>query len=338
MANTNRQAKSYLDQLTHNHDELLDFEFESLLRYLEANAPLSERIGYSISPKQDVARFGQTPLMHFYSSAFTEISKNKATGDHKVKNSYWGMLGINGPLPLHFTEYAIERNFRHQDATFNEFLDIFNHRFISLFYRAWADAEPAVSHDRPEQDHFQQNLAALAGEPELEEEAFFKQPVSQYLSGLLSQKNRSPRVLSQLLAEYLQLPVSIDEFVGRWYELNEQEVLKLGHQNASLGHDAMLGQRTYQACFNFKINIGPLDYDEYIRLVDDKQYLKMLDKLVRRAVGQEFEYQISISLKPQQTRTSHLGRSKLGINSWSQSELAHLQQCAPITVYQTASC
>mgnify|MGYP002700839615 FL=1 len=104
MANSNRLAKRYLEDLSKNPDELYQQGFAPLLRYLDANAPLAERIGYSISPKQDFVRFGQTPLLHFHSSAFTKVKFDNNSGDYKLKNSYWGMLGINGPLPSHLTE------------------------------------------------------------------------------------------------------------------------------------------------------------------------------------------------------------------------------------------
>ncbi len=108
MANTNRLAKQYLAELSQDKEQLLQQGFAPLLRYLDANAPLADRIGYSISPKQDFVRFGQTPLLHFHASAFTMVRQTQSSADYQLKNSYWGMLGINGPLPTHLTEYAIE--------------------------------------------------------------------------------------------------------------------------------------------------------------------------------------------------------------------------------------
>lgn len=337
MANQNRLAKSYLAELIEDDENLHKQGFSPLIRYLEANAPLSARVGYSISPKQDFARFGQAPLLHFFPAAFKEVKRGKNTGNLKLKNSYWGMLGINGPLPHHLTEYALERNFRHQDDTFNEFLDVFNHRFISLFYRAWADAEPTVSHDRPEQDRFLQNLASFAGQTNTQSHTFDKQQTNPYLAGLLSQKNSSATTLAQVLSEHLQLAVTISEFEGRWYPLEAAEQTQLGQKNCQLGSSALIGNRTFQRCFNFAINIGPVDYDDYISLINNKQQLQNITHLTHQVVGQEYEFTIRIQLKPQQTKACRLGSAKLGINSWSQSKLGHLQQCDPITVYQVAS-
>ena len=337
MANSNRLAKCYLEELARNPQELYQQGFAPLLRYLDANAPLATRIGYSISPKQDCVRFGQTPLLHFYSSAFTNIKIDNKSGDFKLKNSYWGMLGINGPLPSHLTEYAIERNYRLKDTTFTEFLDIFNHRFISLFYRAWADAEPTVSHDRPEHDLFKQRISAFSGELNSAQDNFHQHKnIHQYLAGLYSQKNRSRKTLCQILSEYLNFDIYIDEFQGQWYNLQSSEQTQLGTNNASLGVDSIVGSRTFQRCFNFTINIGPINYDQYINLLNNKQRLYTIIELTQKAVGQEYQFSINIVLKAHQTQACQLGSAQLGINSWSQDKISHLTQYDPILVYKKA--
>lgn len=337
MAHSNRLAKRYLEELSKDPEELYRQDFAPLLRYLDANAPLAARIGYSVSPKQDCVRFGQTPLLHFHSSAFTEVRFGTVNGNYKLKNSYWGLLGINGALPNHLTEYAIERNYRLKDKTFTEFLDVFHHRFISLFYRAWADAEPCVSHDRPEHDSFQQKLNSFSGENSVEQDSFVQDKnIHQYLAGLFSQKNRSSKVLSQLLSESLKLDVDIEQFQGRWYDIESSERIQLGKTNATLGIDSIIGKRSYQRSFNFAINIGPIDYDQYIALLNNRQRIKSIIALTQKAVGQEYEFSINILLKAFQTQASQLGSAQLGINSWCQDKSSHLAQHDPILVYKTA--
>ena len=337
MANSNRLAKRYLDHLTTDSDELYQQGFAPLLRYLDANAPLASRIGYSVSPKQDCVRFGQTPLLHFHSSAFTQVTFSNNSGEYKLKNSYLGLFGINGALPIHLTEYAIERNYRLKDKTLTEFLDIFHHRFISLFYRAWADAQPTVIHDRPQHDTFKQRLSAFSGDTNKVEDVFQQNNnVHEYLSGLYSQKNRSATTLSQVLSSYLSLEVSIEEFQGAWYELQPNEKTSLMKSNNKLGIDTILGGRTYQRSFNFGINIGPVTYPQYIDLLNNKQRINTVIELTQKAVGQEFQFSINIILQSHQTKMSQLGSAKLGINSWCQDKSSHLAQHDPILVYTKA--
>lgn len=340
MAHSNRLTKRYLEHLVSDNNELYKQGLEPLLRYLDANAPLSKRIGYSVSPKQDALRLGQTPLLHFHSSAFTGLHFNKVNGNYKLKNAYWGMLGINGPLPTHITEYAIERIYRHKDDTLAEFLDIFNHRFLSLFYRAWADAQPAVSHDRPEADTFKKRISVFAGGLDDGGEASteFGVPLNAgpYLAGLFSQKSRSASSLKQVLSEYLGHDVSIEEFEGAWYTLQKNEQCQLGVHNAGLGTDCILGQRTYQRCFNFSIVIGPLLYDEYIALLSNNERFAMIKRLATKMVGAEYSFSIKLALAPQQSRPSYLGEARLGINAWCQRQASaqtHLHSRSQSTSY-----
>ncbi|GLR71886.1 type VI secretion system baseplate subunit TssG [Agaribacter marinus] len=340
MAHSNRLTKRYLEHLVSDQEELYKQGFTPLLRYLDANAPLAERIGYSVSPKQDALRFGQAPLLHFHSSAFTDVRFEDVNGNYKLRNSYWGLLGHNGPLPTHITEYAIERQYRIHDKTLTEFLDIFHHRFISLFYRAWADSQPAVCHDRPGADHFRQRLSVFYGQTDnpngKEASLSFTDlnQVQQHLAGLFSQQNRSAGILSQILSEYLHQPVEIQEFEGEWYTLRNEEQSQLGYVNTRLGQDTILGNRTHQRSFNFSIIVGPLTYEEYISLIDDKSRMTNVKRLAIKHVGCEYSFSIKILLKPKQTRVTCLGKSRLGINTWCRGKLASNNQPTAAVVYQ----
>ena len=76
---------------------------------------------------------------------------------------FFGLFGPNGPLPLHLSEYAKDRERLYHDSTFRAFADIFHHRMMSLFYRAWADAQPTVAMDRPDEDRFARYAGAVFG-------------------------------------------------------------------------------------------------------------------------------------------------------------------------------
>jgi len=336
MAHSNRLTKRYLEDLSNNKDELYVQGMEPLLRYIDANAPLSKRFGYSISPKQDAVRLGQTPLLHFHSSAFTGVSFDKVNGNYKLKNGYWGLFGINGPLPTHLTEYVIERKHRFKDSTLTEFLDIFHHRFLSLFYRAWADSQPTASHDRADSDTFMRRISVFSGAAGEQTETFGKKSnIQPYLAGLFSQKNRSGSTLAQILSEYIKQNVSINEFEGAWYELQPTERSQLGHANTSLGVDSIAGLKTFQRSFNFSIEIGPLCYQDYYALVSNKARFSNLKSLVIKTVGSEYCFTIKLVLKPHQTQASYLGQCKLGINSWCRPKVAeHLQPDACVVFEQ----
>ncbi|WP_395344091.1 type VI secretion system baseplate subunit TssG [Ningiella sp. W23] len=335
MASQNRLSQSYLEALAANPQALHSEGFEPLLRYIDANSPMHERIGYSVSLKQDPLRLGQTPVMHFHASAFSEVVQQKASTVYKLKNVYLGMFGINGPLPLHLSEYALERNYRYNDKTLTEFCDIFHHRFLSLFYRSWSVSQPCVSHDHPQHDHFSKAVSTFSGAllksnkaasntaasnkaNKTPKTAFLHKPanIDSFLSGLFSNKSRSSGTLCQLLSEYLQQEVYVQEFEGDWYALPEGAECRLGGSNVSLGISSVIGERVFQRSYNFSILIGPLTYQNYLLLLNKAHYFKEMRNMVRRHVGSEFSFTFKLRLLKHEIPNCALGKSALGSTAW----------------------
>lgn len=353
MANTNRLSQHYLSELTKQPEMLYNEGFEPLLRYIDANSPLHERIGYSVSLKQDPVRLGQTPTMHFHASAFSSVVRQPESGQYKLNNVYWGMFGINGPLPLHFTEFVLERDYRHQDYTLVEFCDIFHHRFLSLFYRSWAVSQPVVSHDQPEHDHFSAWTSSFSGynfgnslsNAANKSNALTNKTPTQanvsaqtFLAGLYSNKNRSSGTLRQILSEYLQHSVDINEFEGDWYPLPNEDLCRLGGKNASLGMSTVIGENFYEHGFDFSILVGPLPYADYLFLVNNPHHFDVVKKLTTRHVGSEFNFTIKLLLHKSNIQTSILGDTTLGTNTWLSptNKTDSMQDDSVIVAYQHA--
>ena len=93
-------------------------------------------------------RAGSRPVVR--AGAARVVRAGRTARPPRLQVRLFGLLGPNGPLPLHLTEYARERLRHAGDPTLSRFLDLFHHRFLALFYRAWAQAQPTVNHDRPE--------------------------------------------------------------------------------------------------------------------------------------------------------------------------------------------
>jgi len=133
----------------------------SLLRRAEARAPARPRIGESRLPAQNIVDLVQTPSMSFAGSTWDQITVKN--GRARAAGFWFGLTGPMGPLPLHMTEFAsFERRYAKQQP-FGGFLDMLAGRSLQLFYRAWADAHPAASADRPQDDRFSTYLDALTG-------------------------------------------------------------------------------------------------------------------------------------------------------------------------------
>ena len=125
-----------------------NFDFFALMRRMESLRPDSPRIGKASRPSQEALRLGQEPELDFAPAALATFAHEGGAAP-RLGVRFFGLLGSQGPMPLHLTEYVRERLRHRNDPTLARFLDIFHHRLLSLFYRAWAQSQPAVQHDRP---------------------------------------------------------------------------------------------------------------------------------------------------------------------------------------------
>ena len=140
------------------------FDFFALLRRVDALRQQHPRTGQALRPRQEGLRLGQSPDLDFAPAALQQLQLRGDAAPRLVVR-FFGLLGPQGPMPLHFTEFVRERLHHHGDATLTHFLDVFHHRLLSLFYRAWAQAQPVVHLDRPHEDRYRAWLAACAGLP-----------------------------------------------------------------------------------------------------------------------------------------------------------------------------
>ena len=139
------------------------YDFYQALREIECAFPQRPRIGEARRPQDDPVRFGQSPSLAFAPSTLAAFLQSENGSPPRLIQNFFGLLGPNGPLPLHLTEFARDRLRDANDPTSVRFLDVFHHRLISLFYRAWSRAQPTTSLDRSGRDRFGLYIGAIAG-------------------------------------------------------------------------------------------------------------------------------------------------------------------------------
>ena len=139
------------------------FDFYQTLRRLECLSLDKPRWGKALRPVDEPVRLGQEPDLSFAPAPIASFDHTRGGRQSRLRVRLFGLLGPNGPLPLHITEYARERERNAGDPTLSAFLDVFHHRFLALFYRAWAQAQPHVNRDRPADDRFAAYIGAFLG-------------------------------------------------------------------------------------------------------------------------------------------------------------------------------
>ncbi len=328
-------SKHWKSQL---QEEPWRFEFLQVLRRLENEHPAYPRLGTSSHPADDPVRLRQTPGMEFAPANLAEfqmadavdpqdVHQNPETDELSVR--FFGLLGSNGPLPLHLTEYALERERHHNDHTFRAFLDVFHHRMLLLFYRAWAAAQPAVQYDRPDEDHYGEVLRSLLGIglPSQRNLSEVPDATKLHFAGHLSRQTRNAEGLVSLLRHIFQVPVEIESFTGHWIQIPQTAQTRLGEESESnqLGLTAVLGDTLWDRQSHCRVILGPLPAPLFRRLLPAGDLHSLLASAITDYVGDELACDVKLILAARdvpQTRLgfesepTNAGGCELGFNTW----------------------
>ena len=297
------------------------FDFYQAVRLLEAANPSLPPVGHSQHPSEDAVRFCQKPSLSFAASSLSSFVPGKGGRPGELSVNFMGLFGPNGPMPLVFTEFAYQREKHYNDHTLVKFLDIFHHRMISFFYRAWASNQQTVNCQRGERDRFADYVGSLFG---LGMETFHgRDPVADvaklHYSGRLACPSKNAEGLQAILTDYLGVKVEVQEFVGQWVEIPPAYCCRLGEspETGSLGSTAIVGSRVWACQQRFRIKLGPMNYRDYERLLPGSESLRRLAAWVRNYVGDELAWDIELSLLAAEIPKTQLGtESRLGWNVW----------------------
>ncbi|MGC9983793.1 MAG: type VI secretion system baseplate subunit TssG [Polyangia bacterium] len=297
------------------------FDFFDVLRRFECAYPQSARLGRAARPSDEPIRLGQEPSLEFAPSTVACFTPAAGGTPPCLSLHFLGLLGPNGPLPIHLTDYARDRVRNAGDFALVRFLDIFHHRMLALFYRAWADAQPTVSLDRPAQDRFSTYVGSLLGlgMPSLRHRDEFPDRAKLHFAGRFAAQPRNCEGLTAILDAFFVLPVTVEEFVGEWLTLPEKTRWRLGRSLPSgiLGQSTVAGARTWQRQGKFRIVFGPLHEDDFHSLLPGQARLRRLVALVRNYVGDSLNWDVRLHLADRVTRPFRLGcAARLGWTSW----------------------
>src|SRR5580765_2540608 len=210
------------------------YDFYQTLRRLEGIFDTKPRWGTALRPVDEPVRLGQDPDLSFAPAPLASFESN-GSRPPRIQVRLFGLCGPNGPLPLHITEYARDRLRLAGDPTLSRFLDIFNHRFLALFYRAWAQAQPYVNLDRPQTDRFSVYIGAFVGTASkaLRERDAVPDLAKFFHVGALIRQVRNAEGLSHILQHFFRVPVRIEEFVGHWLYLSVNQRTTLASEEAT---------------------------------------------------------------------------------------------------------
>lgn len=340
-ASRRRSPAALIDRL---FSEPRRFEFFQAIRLLEWQARRDARdarlnprlpIGHDHDPRREVVRLRTDTALTFPG---TEVIAAEAPGEGGVgalSVAVMGLIGALGVLPQHYTELVI-RQYRQRSRSLRDFLDLFHHRSLSLFYRAWAKYRLPVAFEqhanRPDgaADPVTTAISAFIGlaTPGLQGRLSVEDSALLHYSGLFAAQVRSENGLQSLLSDFLGRRVQVDSFVGGWLQIAPDSQTRLAcpdlpdGQYARLGVDSVAGERAWDVQGRFRLRIGPLDYEQFLVFMPEGREMARLRDLTRMYVGPDFDFDVEVTLKADAIPELRLAGAdepdgaRLGWNTW----------------------
>jgi len=315
-------AAALLKQLERDANSFEFFQAVTLLERLRARM---RPVGHFSSPEDEVVRFCANPRLGFPASEIQELAIPDAVPAEMMVN-FMGLTGPSGVLPHPYSEMILERA-RHKDRSLAAFLDIFNHRAISLFYRAWQKARFPVTYSAGERDLFSQYLLDLVGlgthglrdRQHIDDEALLH-----YVS-LVAMQARSATALEQLLEDYFEVSVSIEEFTGAWYAIDRRTQCLMSEDETpsrQLGEGAVAGDAIWDRQGCVRIRIGPLSLERYKDFLPQGTAYAALQSITRFFSNQSLDFEAQLVLQREEVPSVILdadlpGAAQLGWVSWA---------------------
>lgn len=296
------------------------FSFYQAVRLLERIFPRRTPVAEGVDPEREVVHFRSAVGHGFPPSEVVAVERDGAPEHPATMTvSFLGLAGVNGPLPRAFTDLVIERTFR-GDTGVRDFLDVFNHRLVSIFYRGRKKYRPPLGHEPPNEGRVARTLFALIGlgtphlPGRLEVEDRSLLPYVGFLMG-----RRSMVGLERFLSDYFGFPVRAEPFRGTWHRLEAHQLTRigLGGQNQVLGQSAVLGERVWDQQAGFEVVLGPLTLRQMLDVLPTARGFPALCALVTFYAGDELDFHLRFVLRRAEIPELRLGQAGDARLGWS---------------------
>jgi type VI secretion system protein ImpH len=303
------------------------FEFVQAVTLLQRLQDTMRPVGGFSNPAEEAVRFAANPRLGFPAS---EIQKLEIDGKQppKMTVNFMGLTGPSGVLPHPYSEEILKR-IRNKDYTLAAFFDVFNHRAISLFYRAWQKFHFPVTYASQNGGFFSQYLLDLVGlgtkglrnrqTPDLDDEVLLH-----YVS-LVAMQSGSAVALEQILSDYFEVPIEIQEFTGSWYPLDlptQCEMTEDETVSRELGRGAVVGDAIWDRQGRVRIRIGPMNMESYKEFLPEGSAYSGLRAITRFFSNQCIDFEAQLVLERSQVSPIKLDfdssqPARLGWLSWA---------------------
>jgi type VI secretion system protein ImpH len=295
------------------------FSFFQAVRLLQHSSPGAAPVGYQGPVEKEAIRFRPVLDLAFAASDVAKIGADPGSAGaprYEVATTFLSVYGAVSPLPTYFTEELIGQD---DESLQKEFIDLFHHRAISLFYRVWEKYRYTARFSPDGSDYFSKRFAMLLGIDRLPAGHHVGAVRLLGMAGLLTQVPRSASSLRSMIGDYFEgLPVRIDSCVGRWLPIPEDQRNRLALSNTRLGKDLSLGERVYDRSCTFRVALGPLSLEDFMAFLPCGDKMPELRELTDLVNGDGLDYEVELRLREDEIPPLQLSAptARLGWSSW----------------------
>jgi type VI secretion system protein ImpH len=310
------------------------WDFHPLVRHLLERLRPRLRPGEPGRPEGERVRFRTNPSLGFPPSEVESAEWSGPEGEERVTLmvNFMGLQGTASPLPGHYAQELLWDLTEPEGQRVADFLDLFNHRLVSLLFRAREKYRHALRFQPAGDDEFTARVLALAGLDDAPVRQVSGVRLQQVLRGMgvLANTHRSAAGLEDMLrANFPGIGVRAQACVSRRLAIPEDQRLFLkpprrtaprrGDTLTGLGRDTCVGTSRVDSSSAFRIALGPMDYPEFRRFLPGEPDFGSLTRLTRMYVRDPLDFDVELHLHPTQRPALRLSPAeglRLGQTTW----------------------
>ncbi len=324
MASQDRPTASYIinDLIQHSHN----YSFFQAVRLLDDYHRLQKTAEGRTELKQTLIQFSVNPALDYHDSDLDSIEITQTEGQVKAKLqvNFMGLYGASTPLPVFYSEAIIQAD--EGDDHSKDFMDLFNHRMISLVYKCWEKYRYYLNYKKGNTDQFSNWMFSLMGMyksddiVDLRNDSDIQWHKLLPSLAMLGMRCHSKSIIESILKSYFNWQnIRIKSNIKRYVYIDEEQQNRLGLQNAVLGDDLVLGAQIEDRSGKFRVIISKLPYHLFCQFLPDGDYHLGLKKLINFLLRDQLDYDIELQLLIPEVPTLRLGyncNEKLGLTTW----------------------
>ncbi|WP_037384358.1 type VI secretion system baseplate subunit TssG [Serratia sp. DD3] len=287
-------------------DHTAEFNFYRFCQLIEQTT--QRQLGTGNTPDSDPVRFRPNPHLGFPAGELkrTETDPDFPDAPPTIRTQFFGLYGVTSPLPTAMID-DINQGREGADAT-AAFLDIFNHRLITQFYRIWRKYNYPATFEAGGKDKLSQSLMALTGITHS-----VKQPASHLLALLPSMTH--PTLTAEGIADVIRTQAPATRVTVHPHHPVKMAVAESSQLNMSqpqsLGDYLVLGDELNDANYCTRVELYTENTDEALGWMPDGQLRQDIIALLQVYLGCDYDLQLWLTLPTALLPMPRLGETPL---------------------------